>query len=187
MLGRKTSTLPTPPITPSTIMSFSHPSFMADAVKEPNPSTIHSIQRIGYSPMTNVPSKTTYRRRKKIGNASHLFVTTASILSVMFLFFLRAVPVEYVSARAPWTNAYLASTMADSIPEPRMPLILPFSSKRAEMISSLFSRDSTTFSISLSFSRYFIARKRVEYLYRMSSVLDMSSLMRAMLCSSSAP
>ena len=57
-----------------------------------------------------------------IGKASQRFVTMPSILSVsVCLFFL---PWIYVSASAPSTNAYLASTKADSIPDLRSPSIL---------------------------------------------------------------
>ena len=158
MLGRKTSTLPTPPMIPSTTRSFSQPSFIVEATNAPTCSTSHSIHCIGYSPKRKVDWNTTYRRKKKIGNASHLLVITASSLSVNV--FLRFFPLygSYVSANAPCTKAYFASTRADSRPDFRRLSILLCSSKRAAMISSLFGSASTTLSISLSFSRYLIAR-----------------------------
>ena len=187
MFGRKTSTLPTPPMTPSIIISLNHPSAMADDTNAPNDSTIHSIHLIGYSPITNVPLNTRYSSRKKIGNANHLCVTIESILSVIPLLFCLVRFLWYVSASAPWIKAYLASTIDDSSPEPMSSLILVFSSNLAAMISSRLLRASTMCSISLSFSRYLIARYRVEYLYLISSVLEIRCLMRPILCSTSVP
>ena len=71
ILGKKTSTLPTPPIIPLTIRSFSQPPVIVDATKAPNFSTIHSMHIIGYSPMTNVPLNTRYSNVMNIGKASH--------------------------------------------------------------------------------------------------------------------
>ncbi|CCX51554.1 unknown [Alistipes sp. CAG:514] len=47
MLGRNTSTLPTPAITPSTRRSLNQPSFIKFATKSPNCPTSQSIQFIG--------------------------------------------------------------------------------------------------------------------------------------------
>ena len=85
MFGRKTSTLPTPPMTPSTIRSFSQPSFMNCPMNSPNLTMNQSIQSIGYCPTVKVAQKTNQSRRMKIGNAAHRFVTTASIRSVTVL------------------------------------------------------------------------------------------------------
>lgn len=118
-----------------------------------------------------------------MGKAAQRLVTTASILSVTVCFFRTSAGV-YVSLSAPWMNAYLASTMADSVPaSPSSRSILLFSSKRAAMISSWLGRASRILSTSASFSRYLMASQRVEYLVRISSFFCTRSLMRSMLVS----
>ncbi len=82
MFGRNTRTLPTPAITPSTTRSFSHPSGRSEPIAEPIQPTRASIQSIGYWPMVKVAQKVNQSRRMKIGKASHLLVTTASMRSV---------------------------------------------------------------------------------------------------------
>ena len=49
-------TAPTPPMTPSTSMSFRGPSAMVRLTKRPNHSTPMSIQSIGYWPSVKVTS-----------------------------------------------------------------------------------------------------------------------------------
>ena len=83
MFGRNTRTLPQPAMMPSTMRSFSQPSFMKAPTKSPNFPTSQSIQSIGYWPMVKVAQKVNHSRRMKIGKASHLFVTMASMRSVM--------------------------------------------------------------------------------------------------------
>ena len=158
IFGRKTSTLPTPPMIPFTTRSLNQPSCINDAVTELKTETIHSIHLIGYSPSTKVPLNTRYSMTKNNGKAAHLLVTTASIFSVIVV--LRLFPWYgfHVSARAPCTKAYRASIMADSTLELNISLILFCCWKRAEMISSRFGRASITPSTSLSFSRYLMER-----------------------------
>ncbi len=50
--------------------------------KAPNFPTSQSIQSIGYWPMVKVAQKVNHSRRRKIGKASHLLVTMASMRSV---------------------------------------------------------------------------------------------------------
>ena len=54
MFGRKTITLPTPPITPSISKSLNAPSGIARCNPDPIQSTSISIHSCGYCPMWNV-------------------------------------------------------------------------------------------------------------------------------------
>ena len=158
MFGRKTRTEPTPAITPFTTRSFSQPSFMSRATFSPNQPTRASIQSIGYWPSVNVASKIRKSRTTKIGNASHLFVTTASILSVTVFFPRDSACGWKVSARAPWMKAYFASTMPDSAFVFSRDSMRFCSSARAASSSARFGNAATTASMSLSPSRYLMAR-----------------------------
>ena len=68
---------------PSTRRSFSQPSTITEATRSPNLPTSQSIQFIGYCPRVKVAVKMRYNMAMKMGNANHLLVTTASILSVI--------------------------------------------------------------------------------------------------------
>ena len=96
-------------------------------------------------------------------------------------------PGFHVSVSAPFTKAYFASTMADSVEVPISDSNLFCSSNLMAIISSLFGSVSIIPATSLSFSRNFIARYLVEYLYLMSGFFCMASFTRSMDCSSSAP
>ncbi len=82
MLGRNTSTLPTPAMTPSTRRSLNQPSAMQAPTLSPNQLTAASIQSMGYWPTVKVAQKINHNNKRKMGKASHWLVTRASILSV---------------------------------------------------------------------------------------------------------
>ena len=82
MLGRNTSTLPTPAMMPSTTRSLSQPSAISEPTFSPSQATAQSIQSIGYWPMVKVAQKMNQRSRIKMGKAAHWLVTMASMRSV---------------------------------------------------------------------------------------------------------
>ena len=83
MLGRNTSTLPTPAMTPSTTRSFTQPSCMSEPTFSPSHATPASIQSMGYWPMVKVAQKMNQSSTTKIGKAAHWLVTMASMRSVI--------------------------------------------------------------------------------------------------------
>ena len=113
ILGRKTITLPTPPMIPSTSISFSGPSLIVSLMKLPNKSTNHSIAIIGYSPMVNVPSNIRYINRKKIGNP-HILCMKMESNTFVVCCCSKWLSVK-VSFNAPLIKPYLASVIADSL------------------------------------------------------------------------
>ena len=80
--GRNTITEPTPPITPSTSMSFIGPSIMRSEMTEPIQSTPDSIHPIGYCPNEKVASNITHSISMKIGNPTYLLVMMLSMRCV---------------------------------------------------------------------------------------------------------
>ena len=158
MFGRNTSTLPTPAMTPSTTRSLNQPSFIKLPTKSPNFPTSQSIQSIGYCPTANVAQNTIYNIATKIGNAAQRLVTMASSLSVSERLGRSSRCFSYTSASAPRMNAYLASTIADSGLLPSRASMRAFSSRRAAASSSATGNAPRTASMSLSPSRYLMAR-----------------------------
>ncbi len=187
MLGRNTSTLPTPAMQPSTTRSLTQPSAMREPTLSPNHCTPASIQSMGYWPIVKVAQKMNHRRRMKMGKAAHWLVTMASMRSVMVRRGLSSWYLWYVSARAPWMKAYFASTIALSMEVPRRLSTRSFSSARASLMSWMFGLESRSFSISLSSSKYLIVRYLVEYVAFSSSLAAMKGWTRFMLFSISLP
>ena len=185
MLGKKTITPPTPPIMPSINISFNGPSPIWLLIRLPNASTNHSIPIIGYSPSTKVPSNMIYMKRKKMGYPHTRCVTMASRTFVIcaFSWWLSI----NVSFNAPLIKPYFASVIADSLSSFNATMIRFAALSRIRIISSELGNVRIIRSTSGSFSKSFIARKRVEYLERMASFFEISSFTASMAFSKSGP
>ncbi len=84
MLGRKTTTPPTPPITPSTSRERrgdSTPAGHCPAIQPPRASNPPSIQPIGHSPTVKVTQKMPYITAAKIGSPNRRWTSTLSTAS----------------------------------------------------------------------------------------------------------
>ena len=88
IFGRKTITLPTPLIIPSTNMSFNGPLGIRPFIERLIHATPASIQFMGYSPKVKVVKKVSQIKKMKIGNPKSLWVINVSIISVVCLFFM---------------------------------------------------------------------------------------------------
>ena len=77
--GRNTMTAPTPPITPSTSMSFTGPSGIVVLMNSPSHDTPSSIHPLGISPSTKVAENMMNSSRMKIGKPTYLLVRILSM------------------------------------------------------------------------------------------------------------
>ena len=103
MLGKKTSTPPTPAMMPSTMRSRKIPSFIHEPTNSPSHDTADSIHSCGYAPMVNVAWNMSQTKKIKIGKPNHLLVRKSSALYAWFLIFFA--PFLYVSFNAPLMKA----------------------------------------------------------------------------------
>ncbi len=160
MLGRKTITPPTPPITPSSSRSLNGPSGICVPRNSESQLTPSSIQPMGYAPIWNVAQNISHITSRNSGKPKSLLVTNESMILVV----LRS-SFSYctnVSFNAPCMKPYFSEAITELTSSPRLsPTALRCSSAR-RIISSPWSAVPTVLRTSGSPSISLIAMKRGE-------------------------
>ncbi len=110
IFGKKTITLPTPPIIPFTTRSLRGPSLIRELTAPLISVTKDSIHSCGYAPNENVALNIIHMSSKKIGNPNTLLVTMESMIAVFL--FCSLLPGVYVSFKAPEIKPYFSSVIA---------------------------------------------------------------------------
>ncbi len=185
ILGRNTSTPPTPPIMPSVrrdLNQLSLPAGQNPAIVLPAQSKNRSSQPIGYSPILNVIKKTRYINIRKIGSPRTRFITTASIMSLVL--WRDSTVLFTVSWHAPDMKPYLRSAIIISGSSPKILLRCSLLAVTASSTSRLW-----IFAVmSLSCSNSFTDSHRGPYFSTSRfSLLSISVSILASSCSISSP